>query len=153
MWSDNQIDSYVDQCMKDMEALQDKLQAEFGFGSFERFDFDVPNGALIFSSGGQPKLRCEICFICSTQESLGTLQWAWANKSLPEDLTSESLHLKAMSEVTGLEIFSMPVWEASEQEGWEMAAIALKKLGGIGVYRCPTGDSVLFVLIKSVAQC
>ncbi|MGY0218745.1 DUF6882 domain-containing protein [Endozoicomonadaceae bacterium StTr2] len=153
MWSDDQIDSYVDLCMDQMEKVQEKLQAEFGFGSFERFDFDVPNRALIFSSNGKPKLQCEICFICSTQESSGTLQWAWANKSLPEDLTSDSLGLKILSEETGLGIFSMPVWKASEQEGWEMASIALNRLGGIGIYSYPTGDSNLFVLIKSVVQC
>ncbi|WP_420590066.1 DUF6882 domain-containing protein [Bacterioplanoides sp.] len=153
MWSDDQIDSYVDLCMDQMEKAQEKLQTEFNFGSFERFDFDIPNRALIFSSSGQPQLKCEICFICSTQESSGSLQWAWGNKSLPEDLTSDSLGLKILSEESGLEIFSLPVWEASEQEGWEMASIALNRLGGIGVYRCPAGDSNLFVLIKSVAHC
>ncbi|MGF1751914.1 DUF6882 domain-containing protein [Vibrio cionasavignyae] len=149
MWTDEEIDSFVNKCFGNMVLANDRLEKEYDLGHFERFDFDVPNGCLVFSDTHRT-VRFEIALICSTDTTKGTLQWAWANISLPHHLTKESSTLKTLAKESGLNIFDTPIWEASEEEGWEMAAIALEKLGGLGVYRCPTGSSMLFVVLMSV---
>lgn len=153
MWTDDQIDDYFGACMTELELAQAELEKSHRLGHHERWDFDVPNQSLVFSDGGKAQVSYGISLICSTKASDGTLQWAWANKSLPAPLTAESAALKALTAETGLEIFEMPFWKGEEREAWEMTAIALKRLGGVGAYRCPMGETSLFVLLKTVTPC
>ncbi|WP_076012928.1 DUF6882 domain-containing protein [Alteromonas abrolhosensis] len=151
MWTDKQIDDYVDSCFNEMEVKNSEARDNFGLGSFYRFDFDTKKGHIIFSKDDE-ELRVKVNLICSVDESKETLQWAWANKSLPSHMSAASRELRQLSSKTGLEIFDSEVWKATEDEGWEMAAIALREIGGLAVYRCPLGPSKLFVLLDSVVD-
>jgi hypothetical protein len=41
-------------------------------------------------------------------------------------------------------------WEATEDDGWEMSAIANRIIGGKGVYRCPDENGFLFLILTNI---
>ncbi|WP_440904802.1 DUF6882 domain-containing protein [Catenovulum sp. SX2] len=151
MWSDEKFDDYIDNCFSEMENKNTETQEKLGLGSFERFDFDTQNGLIIFSKS-DAQLRIKVNLVCSTVQESNSFQWAWANKSLPEHMTKASERLQGLSKITGFDIFDTPTISAGENEGWEMSAVALREIGGLGVYRCPLGNAMLFLLLDSVVS-
>ena len=66
---------------------------------------------------------------------------------LPE-LTQELAAVRQYGEEHGLLDLTEPKWEGEEQDGWAMAAVALKLLGGQAVYCGPSENGLTFLLLR-----
>lgn len=42
-------------------------------------------------------------------------------------------------------------WTATEEDGWEMSAVANRILGGKGVYRCPDEKGFFFLILTDIS--
>ena len=82
----------------------------------------------------------------------GYWKWAWASSSLVEKFANKSRVMRTLAPLSGLEFFDLEAFEADENMAWEIAGMALKETGGIGIYRCPSKSSDLFVVIERVAS-
>src|SRR5688572_12372966 len=124
------------------------MNLKYGIGQYEQWSLDQPRGTLEFLRDSRIALSCPIIALGSF--TAGSWKWAWANDSLLPQLTAESAKLKALKERTGMEIFEMASFEATNEMPWELSGMALRELGGLGAYRCPSRASDLFVIIKEV---
>ena len=144
-WTAEEIDDFVFDCVEKMEALQEAASTEHGLDDLKSWSVDMNAAVITFT-------RADGCRVLADFYAVGLLaseswQWAWSHASLPKTITQRSEGLKALAKESGLAIFDMRKWEAGEEEGWQMLAIALAKLGGIAGYRLPAGESDLYVVI------
>jgi hypothetical protein len=147
-WTDAQIDAFFDRCNERLDVLQDAAEAEYGLGHFDRWTADVDAGVLHFHADGGD---VDADFYAVGSVASDSFQWAWSNTTLPPALRTRSEGLKALAEETGLEIFALRKWgEAGEQEGWDMIAIAIERLGGVAGYRLPGSNADLYVVITAL---
>jgi len=149
-WTDAEIDKYIDSSFKLVETTQNKLEKEFNLGHFEQWSLNQEKAELTFSSPSKPQVSCKV-FALGTYAS-GYWQWAWASASLDETFVSKSKIMQKLGTSSGLNLFESPAFKADESMPWELAGMALQEIGGIGVYRCSSTSSDLFVIIESIAS-
>ena len=58
--------------------------------------------------------------------------------------------MRKLGPLSGLDVFENEAFKADENMPWEIAGMALKEIGGLGVYRCPSKSSELFVIIDGI---
>lgn len=149
-WTDEQIDRYVEDSFQFLEDAQDRLQKDFGIGHYDRWDLDQETAALNFSDSSRPTLHCTV-YALGTFGS-GIWKWAWSNPSLGDSFSATSKQMRELADKSGLEIFELDSFEADESMPWEICGMALREIGGLGVYRCPAKTSDLFVVITKVSS-
>jgi hypothetical protein len=132
-----------------MQELQLKTQAAtgWGFGKFDRWDFDQNVGLLVFSNADGYMAKCPAQIVGTYDSSVGSWQWAWADPSIDDKLKADSLRVKDYGATNGFEKLTEAEWQGTETDAWEMAAITCKICGDQCVYRGPASDT-LFVFFS-----
>jgi len=149
-WTDAEIDEYVESSFKLLETVQDKLEKEFKLGHFDQWYMNQEKAELTFSNSSSSQVTCKV-YALGTYGN-GHWKWAWANSSLLDSFSNKSKIMQKLGSVSGLEIFELETFEADENMPWEICGMALKEIGGLGVYRCPSNTSGLFVIIESITS-
>ena len=149
-WTDEQTDQYVEDSFQFLEEAQDRLQKDFSIGQYRHWNLDQETSVLSFIDSSRPTLYCS-AYALGTFGG-GVWKWAWSNSSLIDSFSSTSRKMQKLGAQSGLDIFEMDAFEADENMPWEICGMALREIGGLGVYRCPTKTSDLFVVITTVSS-
>ncbi len=134
-----------------IEQNQEQIIKDYLLKSYERFNIDQKTG--IFSWGDNEKNIVEAEFEAVGSFSLvdNSWLWAWKNDTLFEKITREIQKVKTFGEEHSIEKLFIPYWGATEQDGYEMAAISAYILKAIGFYRIPFDNGVQFyILFKNI---
>ena len=139
-----------------VHQLQDKnarLDSEYRIGSWERYDYDVDAGTLVFSQRGVAKVIAEIQVVGTTSVRSDNWLWAWGNDHWPVERTRDSQSVRAFGEQHGiLELMSDYVREDDLNAlGWALTAVMARITDAVGGYRPPSETGALFLTYKSVA--
>jgi uncharacterized protein DUF6882 len=73
--------------------------------------------------------------------------WAWANEDFPEVARAASRRMQRLHAVTGFRVFLDNGIGASLADAWDFAALAVHQLGAIGVFRCPSVGTELYLAV------
>ncbi|MEM7316566.1 MAG: DUF6882 domain-containing protein [Planctomycetota bacterium] len=76
--------------------------------------------------------------------------WAWDNPSVLDKLKAHALKLKEYGEEHGIERLTDRKWTGTEDDAWEMAALAVKLCDAQGAYRGPAGSTLIFMTFGKV---
>ncbi len=116
-------------------ALNKHCEQQFGTGKWERWDYDLEAGTLVFSQAGTPKVVAEIQVVGTTSAHSYTWLWSWANESLISVATKEMSTVRQF----GIENDIRQLTESSLSDdgylGWELTAVSVALLNGKGAYR------------------
>jgi hypothetical protein len=146
--TDAEFDRYVAESVDLFRSSAERMNNEYDIGQYEQWNLDQSRATLEFLRDSRIALSCRIIALGSYTS--GSWKWAWANDSLLPQIAADSTKPKALKEKTGMDIFEMATFEATSEMPWEIAGMALREIGGLGIYRCPSRASDLFVLIKEV---
>ena len=149
---DDAYNQLLNECVAEVEGKNQKLVDEYGLGSFERWDIDQEIGELVFSDGSVPKLVCSVTMLGSYSESSGTWMWGWANPSLLEPLTRDTNAIREYGEKNEMEDLVVEKTPATEGEAWALSALSCRILEGLGLYRGPTGNGFVVMMIKTIKR-
>lgn len=149
---DDDYNKLLNECIAEVERKNQKLADEYGFGSFERWDIDQEIGELVFSDGGVPKLVCSVTMLGSFSEQSETWMWGWGNSSLLEPLTRDTNAVREYGEKNGIEDLTAERTPATEGEAWALSALACRILSGLGLYRGPTGNGFVVMMLKGIER-
>lgn len=130
-----------------------RLKAEFRLGSWERYDYDVDAGTLIFSEQGVAKVIAEIQIAGTTSLSAGNWLWSWGNTHWPAERTSDAELVRAFGEKNGICELTHDYVERSENLnalGWELTSVMVRVTNALGAYRPPDQNGALFLTYKSM---
>lgn len=133
-----------------LKRRQERLTAEFGMGSYERWDYDQDSGEFIFSDGGVAKVGADFQVVGSISTISNTWLWSWANPSIVEAIKKDMHLVRRFGEEHGLSELTEEKWPADEDAGWAMTNIAARVLDAKGAYRCPVDNGFLFVIFTDV---
>lgn len=145
-------ETWSSQCCDDLEKMQDELADRFRINDYPRWDYQQESAELIFSGADMPDLIAEIEFVGSVSTTTDTFKWSWSNFDVLEKVRSKIGAVRDFGDENDFPHLTIPKWEASQIDGWLMAAVAAKILGGVGVYRAPYENGFLFMLILSIGH-
>lgn len=139
-----------------LEEQQVRLQTQFALSSHERWDFDQEKGELVFSNKGLPAVVAKFQFVGSFSVTSNTWHWSWTNSSVVPELSKEVEAVRAYGDQHGFQKLAERKWEATEADGWDMAANQLSTQGegrrAKGVYRPPFAQGVTFLVITDIRR-
>ncbi|HXT40555.1 MAG TPA: hypothetical protein VN887_11115 [Candidatus Angelobacter sp.] len=124
-------------------------QGTWHFGKEERWDFSQDTGELVFTFPDKI-VRAPSQIIGSFDSRTGTWMWAWANSSISESLTRDSLRVRQYGEQNHILRLTSPEWSAEEMDAWHMTALACRLCCSNGAYRGPAGTTFVFITFGEV---
>ena len=134
----------VEKAMNDLRAKTASHQTMWGLGKSDRWDLNQDDGRLIFTFPDKT-VSCEAQIIGSFDKTKGTWLWAWDNPGVATKLTRSSQQLREYGKQHGFSKLTRAEWKASEDEAWEMVALATLIGEAQGAYRGPAGDVYIFM--------
>jgi hypothetical protein len=129
---------------------QSYLMHELRIGDYPRIGWDQGAGQLTFSGAGARRLVTDFAFIGSLSTLSGSWLWSWANGSIGEAVKAPLRRVREYGVENGLLKLAAAHWQADEQNGWDMAAIAAHLLNAVGVYRCPGEAGFSYLLVTGL---
>jgi hypothetical protein len=141
--------AFLEGSMEGLRLQTAAHQATWGFGKSQRWDFSQNSGELVFMFPDMV-VRGPAQIIGSFDGEEGSWMWAWANSSIAEGLTRDSVRVREYGEQHHIRRLKTPSWPAEEKDGWRMAALANRLCKSNGVYRGPAGTTFVFFTFGQV---
>lgn len=150
--NEDDFDRFVDTCVQELKDKQALLEAQYGLGGMGRWWIDQEKQSLdFFDAQDVLKIRFSITPIGSFAASKETWKWAWANSHIKAPLREKAGALKELHARTGYDLFNDDgLFEADMAMAWELAAMAVHHLGGLGCYKAPNQETHLFLALDAV---
>jgi len=134
----------TEKAMNDLRAKTASHQAVWGLGKSGRWDLNQNDGNLIFTFADKT-VTCEAQIIGSFDKTTGTWLWSWDNPTVASNLTRASQKLRDYGAQHKYDKLTRARWKATEEEAWEMVALATLVCNAQGAYRGPAGDVDVFM--------
>jgi hypothetical protein len=142
--------AFVEDCREELRQKIGASAAKWNLTKFARYNFDQEKGQIEFFDGQGPDLVCEVQIIGTYSKETKTWLWAWNNPSTLDKLKNDSFKVNEFGASHGVERLLNPKWTATEEEGWDMTAIAAHLVPTEGAYRLPNGEVMIFMLLKKI---
>jgi hypothetical protein len=144
-----EFNALVEGSMEGLRLQTEAHQGTWRFGKSERWDFSQDSGELVFTFADMI-VRAPAQVIGSFDSEARSWMWAWANSSIAESLTRDSVRVREYGEQHRIRRLTTGTWPAEEVDGWRMAALANRLCVSNGVYRGPAGTAFVFFTFGQV---
>ncbi|HEX4001728.1 MAG TPA: hypothetical protein VHX36_03715 [Candidatus Acidoferrales bacterium] len=141
---------FVQAAVRQLTKLNKTCEQEFKVSTWPRWRCDLDHGTLTFLRDNAPKVRASIQAIGGVPSGSKSWVWAWANASLPKQVTEVAGKVRAFGEREKLAQLLEESIPADDYLGWEMTALAAKLTGATGAYRCKSALGLLYVTYTSI---
>ncbi len=145
-------DEFLTLATEYLRSRQKQLKAEFGLGTWERYDFDQVTGTLRFSAGGKTGVIADVQVVGTTGKSSGTWLWSWGNDSILESVKTDMAAVRDYGKAHGFEKLTDRKWPGGDDEGWDMTAAAAYILRAEGGYGAPDDKGSAFMIMRKVRR-
>jgi len=161
-----------------LELLQEQLESQYGFGEYERWEYDLGRGELLFSDRTAPKLLAKFQVAGTVSNVTNSWLWSWANRSIPRPVKRDILRVRRFGQKNQVPPLMADHWHidpdrerllgpdpdapanggwsshwlAGNHHGWHMAGIAAMLLQAQGAYRCPQGETTIYFVLTDVRR-
>jgi len=136
--------------MSYLKTRQAALNREFQLGEYERYDWYQETGQIVFSQHGQARVAANVQFVGSVSSTSDTWLWAWANESFLESARADVRKVRAYGVDRQFLRLASARWKATEDDGWEMTAVAALLLQAHGAYRSPSERGATFMMLNDI---
>jgi hypothetical protein len=150
--TDDEYASFIQTCRGELLELVSQSKKKWGLDKYAKFDFEGEEGRLVFWGFKDYQLSCKVQIIGTLSNTTNTWLWAWDNSSIGASLKVDSIKVRDFGLTNGLEGLAKPTWPATEEDAWDMTAIAIHVNPAEGVYRAPIGDVVVFMILKQIRK-
>lgn len=136
-----------------LEELRKKTEMHAGvwrLDRIKRWDFNQGSGEIVFTLPDKMKAVAPAQIIGTYNTEDHTWLWSWANPSIDEKLQVDALKLRKFGEEHHIEALTTSKWKGSEEDAWDMAALAVKLCEEQGAYRGPSGSTHVFIAFGTI---
>lgn len=119
------------------------------FGEEECWDFSQDTGELVFTFPDMV-VSAPAQIIGTFDSRKDSWMWGWANSSISDSLTRDSVRVREYGEQHHIPRLTTPTWSGEEMTGWQMAALANRLCETNGVYRGPAGTTFVYFTFGEV---
>jgi len=148
--SQAEFDAFVQDCRAELQQKIARSVDKWKLDKFTRFNLDQEKGQIEFLDGQGPNLVCDIQIIGTYSKESQSWLWAWESHWVLDEIKVDSLAVRDFGAQNGIERLTTPKWEATEEDGWDMTAIAAHLLPAEGAYRLPNREVMVFMLLKNI---
>lgn len=148
--TNKEFQEYLHESVHELIKLNEKYSQKFKIDDYERWDYDLEKATLTFSHKGTPYVVADVQAAGTFSKKSKTWMWSWNNESLPDHITDTVLTVREFGRKHKILNLTEAHWDATEDDGWEMSAIANRIIGGKGVYRCPDENGCLFLILTNI---
>jgi len=135
---------FCEKALNDLRTKSSAHESLWGLGHAERWDLNQDDGRLIFTFPDKI-VTCDAQIIGTWHRTSATWRWAWSNKTIAEKLTRQSQKIQAYGTSRSIEKLTTEKWAGTEEDAWQMAALACLIGDTQGIYRGPAGDTLVFI--------
>lgn len=144
-----QFEDFLQQCTLEMREKQKGLEKEYGLKAYTKYLFDQKTKTLQLRNDADKVLVFDVSCIGSWAPKDQIWIWAWANDNFLQAIREEAEQLKALSAVTGHEVFSREGFDCEEAVARDLAYMGIHQLEACGIYRIQAEDSYVFLALKN----
>jgi uncharacterized protein DUF6882 len=145
-----EADKLLGAAVKEFERKQKKLDADWGFDSYQQWGFDQFSGTfrLEFEDGDQ--IHADGQILGSYASNNRSWEWAWNNPFVDASMARESQLVKEEGERLGISFLQTgPIAVPNEEFVSYLCAIGVKITGSIGAFRGTAGPVDVAILLKN----
>jgi hypothetical protein len=124
----------------------------YGLDACNRMDYEQETGQMIFSSLAYPKIITEFIIAGSVSQRSNTWLWSWDNPYLLDNVVGDIWKVREYGEQHSIFKLVEPKWNAQEQDGWDMTAIAAYILKAKGAYKFLSDEIISFALFLNIRK-
>lgn len=106
---------------------------------------DLEQGQITFTNSDGWVITAPVQVVGTYSTKDGTFLWGWDHPSVPEPARTAAQGVKAFGEKYGLEMLTTRKVEVSQDEAWQLTALANYLWKGQGAYRGPTNGGTTLV--------
>ncbi|TIW98911.1 MAG: hypothetical protein E5V59_07930 [Mesorhizobium sp.] len=148
--------AWREEAIKQLKVKHDRLEKDFRFGHWSRYDYDIETRRLLFAKDGNVKVTAEVQIAGSTSAKSQTWLWAWANSNWPDDVMIDAKLVRSFGETNGIDELAQPYVRDADDDlevlGWELGAVAVRICDALGAYRSPSAEGdARYYIIKSIS--
>jgi hypothetical protein len=144
-----EFQALLDQSMEELRAKTAAHDAAWRLGEAS-WSVDQDAGTIVFTrkDGITATAPVQIVGTYNTQDD--TWLWGWDNPSLNSALQDHARQMQAYGKQHGIERLTTRKLACSEDEAWELVALACKLCDAQGAYRGPAGTAMVFMTFGAV---
>ena len=138
--TNKEFDAFLAKCFQELKNKQDALMGKYNLGKFDSFWFDQIAETIQFKDNENVELEFHVVPVGSWSSKSNSWMWAWANKSLTDELGSKAMKIKELASYTGYNTFEKEAFEADEAMAHELTSMAVHHLNALGMYIVPSDN-------------
>ncbi|HLW84902.1 MAG TPA: hypothetical protein VKR60_06760 [Candidatus Sulfotelmatobacter sp.] len=146
-----EFNKFRHECVHALMQLNESCKNTFKITSWERYDYDLDRGTLVFSHDGIPRVLASVLVTGTTSKSAGTWLWSWANGSMPEQVSDPVKQVRDFGVSERISELTQAYLPDDEYVGWAMTAVAARIMDAKGAYRCPTNDGFIYMIYNDIS--
>lgn len=148
--TENAFKEFKHEAVHALMDLNEACEKKFGISAWPRWDYDLDAGTLTFSEEGVPRVVAQIQAVGTTSAISGTWLWAWANESIPPNMTQKLTAVRAFGLAEEIAELTEPSLPDDEYLGWEVTSLVARLTAAKGAYRCPNENGFLYVIYTEI---
>lgn len=141
-----------DEALNGLRARRQALEERFGLERHERYEVDVEQESIVFSSAGRATVRGRATLLGTFSHASRTWAWGGSSRSVPERARAASAALVDGILERDMWELSTPVFSVDEQTAWTLAAVVCERVRGEGVYCSRAEEGLVFLLLRDVRE-
>jgi len=148
--SPDEFNQFQHEAVRALISLMKDCKRKYSDTEWPRWDYDLHAGTLTFSADGIPKVVAAIQVVGTTQNASHRWTWAWANESLPLNVTEYARKVRQFGLAEGLSRLTEPELVDDQHLGWVMTAIMARITGAKGAFECGEDHGFMYVLYTDI---
>jgi hypothetical protein len=143
------FDTLLDQSMEELQLKTQAHDAAWHIGEAD-WSLDQEAGILVFTLPDGTTATCPAQIIGTFNLRDETWLWGWDHPSVAEPLQEHAQKMRAFGQQHGFEPLTMKKLGCSEEQAWELTALACKLCEAQGAYRGAADDTLVFMTFGEV---
>lgn len=145
-----EADKYLGDATSEFNAKQAALDKNWGFDSYERWDYDQYRGVLCLTFADGSQFHADGQVLGSYCQGDGTFEWAWNNPHVENKLKNDSLLVRGLGESLGIGYLQVGrITIPNDDFVSYLSAIGIKATDSVGVFRGSAGPIDVLLLLKN----
>jgi hypothetical protein len=143
------FDTLLTQSIEELRLKTAGHDAGWGLGEAD-WSVDQDQGAIVFTRADEITATAPVQIIGTYNSEDGTWLWGWDHPSVVPALQEHAKRVRDYGKQHGIKRLTKRKLACSDDEAWELAAVACKLCDAQGAYRGPAGTTFVFMTFGEV---
>ncbi len=144
------VNLYIQQAVEGLRTQTAAHSAAWQLGEEENWAADQHNGRIEFSFVDGTVAEADMQIIGSYNTLDGTFLWGWDHPAVQEPLRVHAKLALEFGKTHGLSTYIERTIECTEDDAWELTAVAARLGNANGVYCGPAGTTLVFMTFGEI---